>query len=80
MAIKKPTLADNWKEIAKDSWSFRLMALTAILEVAGVILPLFVDSLSGFWPRFWFSVLLFGVIMLAMYTRLLYQRSLSCKS
>jgi protein-S-isoprenylcysteine O-methyltransferase Ste14 len=70
------SLLDDWKVIAKTAWSFRFMALAAVLEVCGIFLPLFIDDL----PRVWFGVLSLIVIMAGMYARLLFQRNLSCNT
>ncbi|MFZ2986472.1 hypothetical protein [Ideonella sp.] len=46
-------LLDDWKLVLKKAWSIRLWALAAVFEAAGMVLPLFVDSM----PRVAFSLL-----------------------
>ena len=63
------TLLHDWKRIAAKAYSFRLMALAAVLSGVEVILPLFVDS----FPRFWFAGLSFAVTCGAMWARVVAQ-------
>ena len=46
-------LLANWRTILKKAWSIRLWALAAVFETAGMVLPLFVDTM----PRSAFSLL-----------------------
>ena len=46
-------LLDEWRLILIKAWSIRLWALAALFEAAGMVLPLFVDSM----PRVAFSLL-----------------------
>lgn len=46
-------LLTNWKIVLKKAWSIRLWVLAAVFETAGMVLPVFVDSM----PRSAFSLL-----------------------
>jgi len=66
------SFVDNWKETAKKAWSLRFMAVAAVLEVASIFLPLYIDSL----PRVYFAIVSLAVIMGAMVARLVAQNNL----
>lgn len=63
-------LRNDWKHIARRAWSFRLMALAALLSWAEVILPLFMDSL----PRNLFAVLSFIAVCGGLLARIVAQK------
>ena len=66
-------LIADWKEIVKKAWSFRLMALAAVLSGAEVILPLFMDSI----PRGLFAVLSFVAVGGGLVARLVAQNGVN---
>lgn len=63
-------LLADWKHIVKKAWSFRLMALAAVLSGAEVVLPLFGDSI----PRGLFAVLSFVAVGGGLVARLVAQK------
>lgn len=63
-------LLDDWKHIARRAWSFRLMALAALLSGAEVVLPLFMDSI----PRNLFAILSFVAVGGGLVARLVAQK------
>lgn len=66
-------LIDDWKRIVRRAWSFRLMALAAILSGAEVVLPLFGDSI----PRGLFAVLSFVAVGGGLVARLVAQNGVN---
>lgn len=71
-------LVHNWKTIAKDAWSFRLMALVSILnalELAELVLP-FMDGVLPVAPGT-FTALSLAVSILAKVARLIKQKTIS---
>lgn len=67
--MRKPTLIDDWKRVARKAWSVRLIALAAILSGAEVVLPMFADA----FPRTLFSILSFLVVAGALVARFVAQ-------
>lgn len=65
-------LASEWKLIATKAWSFKLMALSCALSAAEASLPLFRESVGGFW----FALINMGVVGTAMFARLLAQKDM----
>lgn len=65
-------LYDNWKEIARRSWSLRFIILAGILSGIEVILPFFSDSI----PRNLFAALSFLAVSAAFVARLVVQKGL----
>lgn len=63
-------LLTHWRRIVRKAWSFRLVALAALLSTCEMILPLFVDAL----PRHLFSILSLLAITGAMIARLVAQK------
>ena len=62
-------LHEDWRRIVRRAWSFRLMALAAMLSGAEVILPLFMDSI----PRNLFAALSFVAVGGGLVARLVAQ-------
>lgn len=65
-------LYDNWKDILREAWSIRFIALAGILSAAEVVLPMFQDSI----PRNIFATLSFGCVSAAFVSRLVSQKTL----
>jgi hypothetical protein len=66
-------LASNWREIARRSWSFWLMAVAAILSVAEAVFPFY----SDLFDRTTAALITLGLVLSAMIARLVYQKGLS---
>lgn len=66
----KIKLIDEWREVLKKAWSIRFIIITAILNGAEVVLPLFSDS----FPRGIFSILSFFSVSGAFLARILAQK------
>lgn len=62
-------LIDNWKAVAKRAWSMRLIALSAILSAAEVVVPYFADAFE----RGTFALLAVAVSLGAAFARLVAQ-------
>lgn len=63
-------MAADWKRVMRRAWSFRLMALAALLSGAEVVLPLFMDSLT----HGLFAVLSFVAVSGGLVARVVAQR------
>ena len=66
-------LGSKWKEVVAKAWSFRLMALAAVLTGIEAILPMF----TPVQPSPYFAAMTFAVVVAAMVSRLLVQKNLS---
>ena len=62
-------LLPDWKRIARRAWSIRLSIIAAMLSVAEVVLPLFIDVL----PRNLFASLSFVAVVGAAVARVVSQ-------
>lgn len=62
-------LVDDWKRIARQAWSVRLMIVASALSGLEVILPLFADQ----FPRNVFAVASFLTVVAAMAARFVAQ-------
>lgn len=60
------SLIHDWKRIVRKAWSFRLLALAAVLSGAEIILPM----LEGAIPRGVFAVASFVVTAAALVARI----------
>jgi len=65
-------LYENWKEIARRSWSLRFIILAGALSGLEVILPFFSDEI----PRNLFAVLSFVAVSAAFVARLVAQKGI----
>lgn len=65
-------LYDNWKEIARRSWSLRFIILAGVLSGLEVILPFFSEEI----PRSLFAVLSFVAVSAAFVARLVAQKGI----
>lgn len=65
-------LKDDWKDVARRAWSFRLNAVAGIMSGMEMALPLFTDAV----PRGVFAVVAMAVSGLAMWARLVAQRNM----
>lgn len=63
-------LLSDWKKIVRKAWSFRLLALAALLSAAEVALPFFAEGM----PVGVFSALSGLVVVGAMVARLVAQK------
>lgn len=68
--LRKVEVRQDWRWVIKRAWSFRLLALAALLESASVIIPLFANEI----PRTTFSILILIVIAAAMVARVIAQK------
>ena len=66
-------LIPNWRKVLRKAWSVRLMILTALLNGAEIVLPLFSDK----FPRGVFAALSFVVVAGAFVARFVAQKELS---
>jgi hypothetical protein len=65
-------LYENWKQILKEAWSIRFIALAGILSASETVLPMFQDIL----PRNTFATLSFLCISAAFVSRLVTQKGI----
>lgn len=65
-------LTPEWKLILTKAWSVRLMAIAAVLSAAELTLPLFRESVGGFW----FALINLAVVAAAIFTRVLAQKDM----
>lgn len=65
-------LVDDWRNILRRAWSVRLWALAAVFEAAGMVLPLFSDTL----PRVTFSALALITAAGGIWARLIDQKGI----
>jgi hypothetical protein len=65
-------LYENWKDIAKKAWSFRLMALAGIFTTLEIVLPLYSDAI----PRGVFAAFTFLAVTGGMISRLVAQKGI----
>ena len=65
-------LYENWKQILKEAWSLRFIALAGILSAAEAVLPMFQDSI----PQNIFASLSFFCISAAFVSRLVTQKGI----
>jgi len=79
MKLRKPTLIDNWKRVARKAWSMQLMLVAgflagceAVITVVGVENIPVLNKLS----KGWLSLVVMVIIAGAMVTRLLAQGGL----
>ena len=64
------TLHDNWRLLLRKSWAIKWIALAVLLDIAGVVLPMFIEALD----RATFSWLSMAAALGAIWARLLSQK------
>lgn len=67
------TIHPDWKQIVKKAWSFRLIALAALLSGAETVLPMFEAS----FPKGIFSAASGVVTAVALLARVIAQKDLN---
>ena len=63
-------LHDNWREIVKKAWSFRLGALAAVFSIMQLVVPIYADTL----PRHVFAILTAVAALGVLFARLVWQK------
>lgn len=65
-------LYDNWREIARRSWSLRFIILAGLLSGCEVVLPFFAEQI----PQNLFAALSFLAVAAAFIARLVAQKGI----
>ena len=66
-------LDTEWKRIVRHAWSIRFIVIAGLLSGAEIVLPMFSDVI----PRNIFAGLSILAVIAGLYSRLVYQRSIS---